>query len=161
MGRKIKNTDRWKQDRVVKWNNCFECGSAESIHYHHVVPEVKGGKGTIPLCYICHGKVHDRDFKNYKELQMIGIQKAKAEGKYKGRNHGTIEDPNKFLNKHRNKEIVSMLKKGYSYRKISIELKMSPATVCKVVKYYEQIHGIELIKKKVKVDLRLPNWMFN
>ena len=37
---------------------CFECGSTEHIHQHHVVPNVVGGTKTIPLCEQCHAKVH-------------------------------------------------------------------------------------------------------
>ena len=38
---------------------CFECGSTDNIHQHHVVPRIKGGSKTVPLCSRCHGLVHD------------------------------------------------------------------------------------------------------
>ena len=40
---------------------CFECGSEEDIHHHHVVPKSLGGTKTIPLCSKCHSLVHSRD----------------------------------------------------------------------------------------------------
>ena len=40
---------------------CFECGSEEDIHLHHVVPKSLGGTKMIPLCSKCHSLVHSRD----------------------------------------------------------------------------------------------------
>ena len=42
-----------------KW---FECESYGEIDNHHVVPKSLGGTKTIPLCYKCHGLVHNKDF---------------------------------------------------------------------------------------------------
>lgn len=41
-------------------DQCFECGSEEAIHQHHVVPKSRGGTRTIPLCAPCHGRAHGR-----------------------------------------------------------------------------------------------------
>lgn len=143
MGRKVKNTERWKEDKLIKKGVCIECGSIDSIHYHHIVPEVKGGTATIPLCYICHGKVHDRDFKNYRELQKIGIEKARAEGKYVGRKPGTTVDDEKFLNKPMIKEIKELLELGVSYSTISEKLKCSKSTIVKVKKIGKVITDVD------------------
>jgi DNA invertase Pin-like site-specific DNA recombinase len=147
MARKIKNTERWKDDKLIKRGVCFECGSLESIHYHHVVPEVKGGNATIPLCYICHGKVHDRNFKNYRELQKIGIEKAKANGKFTGRKAGTKEDSNKFLNKVKNKEIIELLEQGVNYRTICKNLNVSASTITKVKNIGNVITDVDKFNK--------------
>jgi hypothetical protein len=67
--------------------SCINCGS-ESHHRHHVVPKVLGGadgENLVPLCQTCHGLVHERKFLNHKELQRLGIERAKKEGKYTGR----------------------------------------------------------------------------
>jgi hypothetical protein len=64
---------------------CFECGGKCILHEHHVVPRVLGGVKTITLCVSCHGKVHSRDFTHHKNLQKIGIQKAKENGVRFGR----------------------------------------------------------------------------
>jgi len=42
---------------------CFECGRP-SAHNHHVIPKIRGGTKTVPLCLSCHGKVHDKEFWN-------------------------------------------------------------------------------------------------
>ncbi len=39
--------------------SCFECGSTDDLHAHHVVPRSLGGKNTVPLCGRCHGLVHE------------------------------------------------------------------------------------------------------
>ena len=36
---------------------CFECGKPAE-HNHHVVPRVRGGIKTVPLCVLCHEKAH-------------------------------------------------------------------------------------------------------
>jgi hypothetical protein len=59
---------------------CFECGIDGEIHNHHVVPKSKGGTKTVPLCTICHGKIHDRNFLNHKQLTIQGLANAKKRG---------------------------------------------------------------------------------
>lgn len=36
---------------------CFECG-ARAEYQHHVVPRSLGGTKKVPLCEMCHGKIH-------------------------------------------------------------------------------------------------------
>lgn len=67
--------------------SCFECDDPAECD-HHVVPRVKGGTRTVPLCLECHGKVHGIDAVRFKTLQRIGIAQARADGKYKGRKPG-------------------------------------------------------------------------
>lgn len=58
---------------------CFECG-AVAEEYHHVIPKSLGGKLTIPLCSVCHGKVHDiPDRGGHRELCRRGQDKLMAE----------------------------------------------------------------------------------
>ena len=112
---------------------CFECGSVENIHNHHVVPKVRGGTKTIPLCGPCHGLVHGRNFgMEWKRLQSEGIRKAKLEGKYSGRQFHTLETIEKFLNKPKNREIVKLLEMGKRYTDIQNQLRCSPNLVKKV-----------------------------
>jgi hypothetical protein len=59
---------------------CFECGANSELHMHHVVPKSAGGTKTIPLCVVCHGKVHGRDFMHHKALTIAGLKKAKDRG---------------------------------------------------------------------------------
>jgi len=65
-------------------SKCFECQQL-AVHNHHVVPQVMGGKRTIPLCERCHGLVHDRDFLHHRNLTQLGLEKAKRAGKSLGR----------------------------------------------------------------------------
>ncbi len=66
-------------------DDCFECGSIQDLHNHHVVPKSLGGSKTIKLCPKCHGKVHDRNFLTHKSLQKEGIAKAMQNGVKFGR----------------------------------------------------------------------------
>ena len=47
---------------------------------------------------------------------------------------GTQENQKDFLNKGKNKKIVELLDKGWSYRQISKQLDTSTATILKVKK---------------------------
>ena len=61
---------------------CFECETTEDIQQHHVVPKVRGGTKTIPLCYSCHSKAHglkDNGL-NHSRLTKEGLAVAKAKG---------------------------------------------------------------------------------
>ena len=64
---------------------CFECGSAEKLHDHHVVPRSRGGTSTIPLCCGCHAKAHGKsgDF-DISSLTSTALQHKKAKGEYTG-----------------------------------------------------------------------------
>ena len=58
----------WKE---ILGRKCYNCGSTDSIEYHHVVPVCVGGKNVItnvvPLCHACHFAAHTgRDLTEYK-----------------------------------------------------------------------------------------------
>jgi 5-methylcytosine-specific restriction endonuclease McrA len=146
---------KWNEGKFIEKDMCFECGDKNDIHYHHVVPETLGGTKTIPLCIVCHGKVHGRDFVRYKHLQKIGIEKAKKQGKFLGRKPGSTEDIGKLLLKEKNQKIIEGLKKGNSYKIISNEVGCSQTTIVKVVKIYEEYHNRNLLenrRKKIRLD---------
>ena len=64
---------------------CFECGSPGPLHDHHVIPQCLGGTKTVPLCEVCHGKIHGLDYSNHRELTRIGIQRNRpADGRWGG-----------------------------------------------------------------------------
>ena len=62
---------------------CFECNNTNNIVYHHVIPESLGGKNIIPLCQLCHDKVHQlsnpRNI-SISQLTKQGLQRAKQRG---------------------------------------------------------------------------------
>ena len=125
---------------IVETNKCFECGSGVDLHEHHVIPQVLGGKKTIPLCNDCHGKLHGKNggiHKNpndWRRLIKIGREKYIANGGKLGRTIGSVENNDVFLNKPKTKEIVKLIKAGESVRSINKILGVSSKTVVKVRK---------------------------
>lgn len=154
---------RWTEDKLIRKDHCFECGLDGDLHFHHVVPETLGGTKTIPLCVICHGKIHNKKFVNYKELQKAGIERAKLEGKFLGRKPNSVDTPEKFLNKVKNKKIIELIKQRKSYHTISKIVGCSQTTIVKVVKVYENYHKILVPKsvreKKEWLSISIPDWM--
>ena len=72
-------------------NVCFECG-APATERHHVVPHSLGGTKTVPLCGICHAKIHDVDGKRrtrIAELTKAALDAKKARGETWVRNTDT------------------------------------------------------------------------
>ena len=47
---------------------CVNCGSTDSIEYHHIVPLSRGGTNNllniVPLCINCHGLAHKTIFRH-------------------------------------------------------------------------------------------------
>lgn len=62
---------------------CFECGK-RATQTHHVVPRSKGGKRTIRLCDICHGKVHGKRTMSTSELTRAALQVKKSKNERVG-----------------------------------------------------------------------------
>ncbi len=123
--------------RIIDDTKCFECGVGENIHQHHVVPKVKGGTMTLPLCQVCHSKVHGDHMLKMQKLAWI-TRKKKIEEFRKlgipssmGRPSGSFEDEQKFLNKPRIKEIIECLNKKMTYKQIVKSLNVSHSTIKK------------------------------
>ena len=75
----------------MKYAFCVICNTTENIEHHHITPVCKGGDdhphNFISLCVEHHGMIHSLrpgSWAHRKELQKIGIEKAKKAGKYKG-----------------------------------------------------------------------------
>jgi len=122
----------WKEDKIVYKDICFECGSNDEIHYHHIIPFSSGGRKTIPLCCVCHGKVHDRKFTNHKEMIKEVLKQKKESGFILGRPVGTKECEEDILKKY--EEVVESYKKGLSIRVAANKLNLAINTVNKVYK---------------------------
>ena len=76
----------------MKYAFCVICNTTENIEHHHITPVCKGGDdhphNFLSLCVEHHGMIHSvrpGSWAHRKELQRIGIEKAKKAGKYKGR----------------------------------------------------------------------------
>jgi DNA invertase Pin-like site-specific DNA recombinase len=73
------------------------------------------------------------------ERQKEGIKIRKEKGLYTGRQIGTIESPEKFISKPKNKKILSYLNKGYSYNDISSIIPCSKTTIVRVKKVSQMV----------------------
>tara|TARA_R100000773_G_C4116236_1_gene53897 strand:+ start:39 stop:428 length:390 start_codon:yes stop_codon:yes gene_type:complete len=76
----------------MKYSFCVICNTTKNIEHHHIIPICKGGTdhehNFLSLCVEHHGMIHSvrpGSWAHRKELQRIGIEKAKKEGKFKGR----------------------------------------------------------------------------
>lgn len=76
--------------------------------------------------------LYEMELENIKERTMVGRMVYVANGGVLGRPKGTQENQKDFLNKGKNKKIVELLNKGWSYRQISKQLDTSTATIQKV-----------------------------
>lgn len=73
-------------------NKCINCGQ-EASELHHVVPQALGGNdidsNKVWLCSKCHALIHGMNIQKrgveWHSLQAAGIERAKKEGKYKGK----------------------------------------------------------------------------
>ena len=63
---------------------CFEC-DRPAHHRHHVVPRLRGGTKTVPLCVDCHAKAHHRDkAMGVPALTSAALQAKRARGESTG-----------------------------------------------------------------------------
>ena len=120
-------------------NYCINCGK-EANEQHHVVPLALGGNdiesNKVWLCSKCHSLIHSMNIQKrgieWHYLQKIGIERAKKEGKYKGKPKMEInwELFKKLYPCWKNKEITAteMMK----------QLNLKPNTFYRRVKEYEQ-----------------------
>ena len=76
----------------MKLRFCVICGTNKNIEHHHITPVCRGGTdhqhNFISLCVEHHGMIHSispGSWAHRKKLQKIGIEKAKKNGKFKGR----------------------------------------------------------------------------
>ena len=71
----------------VRSNTCFECGHSNpiEIQLHHVVPRSMGGTRVIPLCSVCHRKVH-----GVKKEKQISISRLTKQGLAAARDRGVV-----------------------------------------------------------------------
>jgi hypothetical protein len=59
---------------------CLECGNP-ATEDAHLIPRVRGGTATVPLCGPCHGRMHDVDrAQDLGTLTREGLARARAAG---------------------------------------------------------------------------------
>lgn len=76
----------------------------------------------------------DFERKMIRERQREGIERSKLEGKYRGRQVGTSESIEKFLNKPKTKMIIKDIENGYTTQEISFRCRCSYSTINKIKK---------------------------
>jgi predicted transcriptional regulator YheO len=73
---------------MAKSSFCSVCAAEGVVEIHHIVPLSLGGPdtlaNTIELCLSCHSKAHSHR-EEWRKKVREGIEKAKREGRYKGR----------------------------------------------------------------------------
>ena len=105
----------------MKNKDCFECGAAAE-HQHHVVPRVKKGTATVPLCIECHAKVHNTNSMTKSYLSKLGLMKIQSAFFAKVFNELMINDKSLddlandidikiYLNKSKHKDLIIYLKR--------------------------------------------------
>jgi len=113
---------------------CFECGGNENIHNHHIIPKSLGGTKTIPLCIVCHSRVHGKDFVKFQSLARLGIKRYVENGGKLGRKVGTKESNEQFMSKPINQQIKGLVEDEVSVRSIANSIGVSTKTIVKVRK---------------------------
>jgi len=104
-------------------DKCFECGDPAQAN-HYVVPKILGGTKEVPLCNLCHGKVHRTPIQLISEILLLEDLWGKTQGQR------TDIDDETSLKKHGFKSTRD---------RIANKLKISPATISKL----KFIHKIE------------------
>lgn len=105
------------------------------------------------------GIIRNEEEQILRRKQQAGVQRAKAQGKYKGRKKGTTENINKFLSKPKVLEILNDLAQGLSVREISDLRGCSNSTVFKVIKLDKERRLT--IGKVISMitEIQDPNWI--
>jgi hypothetical protein len=157
----------WKEDKLILKDVCFECGvtkKTHQIHYHHVVPHIKGGKNAIPLCVDCHDKVHGGYMKKLGGMQSTilmneGRKRAMERGVVFGRKEGYREEKDVFMNKPKSKEVIELLKKGKTYKEISDIVGVGEGKISKVKKLLIE-DGVIQVNEKNRTIIRYQRKFF-
>lgn len=132
-----------KKHNIAKY--CANCHSIDNLQVHHIIPLSLGGtnyeSNLVTLCGNCHAKIHGIKLgDDWKELQRIGIERAKKEGKFKGGKPKQINEEllKVYIDKINNHEITKT-----EAAKI---LKISRPTLNKYIdKEYIKQHSNEVI----------------
>lgn len=111
--------------RKFTLGKCTICGHTGTTDVHHIVPISLGGPDTInnmiELCIDCHDKAHHQS--SYLNLRLRGIERAKAEGKYKGRQPSIDRE-----------EFIRLKNEGYSTDDIAQEMQIGRASAYRIAK---------------------------
>lgn len=136
----MNSREEFEQNRTyylkVLLKECANCGETNDLDIHHIVPLAKGGTNRISnlvmLCLECHGKIHGVNRVKHKELQRLGIEKAKKRGVYKGKSKKYTETNESM------KQALELFKdrknNGYTVKKICNETGVSRTVLYEIAK---------------------------
>lgn len=136
----MNSREEFEQNRTyylkVLLKECANCGETNDLDIHHIVPLAKGGTNRISnlvmLCLECHGKIHGVNRVKHKELQRLGIEKAKERGVYKGKSKKYTETNESM------KQALELFKdrknNGYTVKKICNETGVSRTVLYEIAK---------------------------
>lgn len=107
---------------------CFECGEPSTVQ-HHVVPRSKGGTRTVPLCDLCHRKVHGRGCLDIKRLTIEALRRKQAGRERTGSipyGYALMPDGKRLIKARREQRVIALARKlyvlGYTQRGVTREL---------------------------------------
>ena len=115
---------------TIDLDKCFECGGPQE-EMHHVIPKIRGGERTIPLCSSCHGKIHGiTGREGHSKLTKEGLARARARGVKLGKPENLTKEASQkgadrrkreamLFNKEVSDIIVNMREKGVSFAEIA------------------------------------------
>jgi DNA invertase Pin-like site-specific DNA recombinase len=138
----VKSISIWTIDRCGRdlrdIINFLHFTSEKSIPVHFVSQglstlDENGNENPITKMIISIlGVVGEMERKQILERQREGIELAKLQGRFHGRQRGTDESPLKFLSKPKNKKAMDLLKKGYKNVEVSRITGLNTNTITKV-----------------------------
>ena len=113
--------------------SCFECGRPADMD-HHVVPRLRGGQRTVPLCLACHGKAHDRVMTSSALIRSAMDHKRGKSERISGRipyGFRLADDGKSLIADEAEKEVVdtilAMRARGFKLRQIVAALNLMGA----------------------------------
>src|SRR5574344_1372320 len=126
--------------------SCINCGNADDLTYHHVIPLSIGGNDVnsniVCLCDKCHTLLHgnydENGYISHGKLVKLGQQRALANNKKMGAHIKTADDvTDDFKN-----EVMKFVKQQYPYNKPSIRDFSRKSGICNM-KIHRDIHRLK------------------
>lgn len=136
----IEHTREWfnkNKDLMLKnfsIHKCCNCEEIEGLQLHHIVPLSIGGTNFITnlclVCESCHSFIHDMNLVHNKTLRQKGIEKAKLEGKFKGRKTNLVKGGKE---EQRMNDIIKAYLEGMTVNNIRKTYKVGTGTIYRLL----------------------------
>ncbi|WNF07467.1 HNH endonuclease [Brevibacillus borstelensis] len=104
-------------------DKCQNCGRADDLHVHHIVPLSMGGRNVLSnlatLCGVCHGKVHGINIReSHGEAVKAGRMRAARPGRWSAGKVPYGYDIDRFGEMVINEEEAQVIRLMYKWRYI-------------------------------------------